>query len=163
MNILCFVSFVLMVCWNLHLPGVEIYTFSVNVVLMVCWNLCIPAYGKKWNLHIALLFRWILGWIWTQNVGCHCIVVIKHGLLCFVMLMHGWACIDYGPQLTCGQLDKVWYRWWWFMRGSWCWGFITCYNRRLANGTRQPSGTPLKNTFKLVRNSQNWFSRYIWI
>ncbi len=29
------------------------------------------------------------------------------------------------------------------------------YSRRLASGTRQPSGTPLKNTFKLVRNSQN--------
>ncbi len=32
---LCFVSFLLMVCWNLHMPGFEIYTFSVNVVLMV--------------------------------------------------------------------------------------------------------------------------------
>ncbi len=31
-----------------------------------------------------------LGWIWTQNVGCHCIIVIKHGLLCFVALMHGF-------------------------------------------------------------------------
>ncbi len=61
MNMLCFVSFLLMVCWNLHMPDVEIYTFSVNVVLMVCWNLCIPAYGKNWNLHIALLFRWIWG------------------------------------------------------------------------------------------------------
>ncbi len=28
---------------------------------------------------------------------CHCIIVIKHGLLCFVTLMHGWACIDEGP------------------------------------------------------------------
>ncbi len=91
MNMLCFVSFLLMVCWNLHMPGVEIYTFSVNVVLMVCWNLCIP-HGKNWNLHITWLFRWI----WTQNVGCHCIIVIKHGLLCFVTLMYGWACIDYG-------------------------------------------------------------------
>ncbi len=47
MNMLSFVSFLLMVCWNLHMPGVEIYTFSVNVVLMVYWNLCIPAYGKN--------------------------------------------------------------------------------------------------------------------
>ncbi len=85
-NMLSFVSFLLMVCWNLHMKGVEIYTFSVNLMLMVCWNLCIP-YGKNWNLHIAWLFRWI----WTQNVGCHCIIVIKHGLMCFVMLMHGWA------------------------------------------------------------------------
>ncbi len=36
MNMLCFVSFLLMFCWNLHMPGVEIYTFSVNLVLMVC-------------------------------------------------------------------------------------------------------------------------------
>ncbi len=56
MNMLCFVSFLLTVCWNLHMPGVEIYTFSVNLVLMICWNLCIP-YGKNWNLHIAWLFR----------------------------------------------------------------------------------------------------------
>ncbi len=84
MNMLCFVSFLLMVCWNLHMPGVEIYTSSVNVVLMVCWNLCIPAYGKNWNLHIAWLFSLNLVWIWTQNLGCHCIIVIKHGLLCFV-------------------------------------------------------------------------------
>ncbi len=42
MNILCFVSFKLMVCWNLHMPGVEIYTFSVNVVLMIGWNLHMP-------------------------------------------------------------------------------------------------------------------------
>ncbi len=55
MNMLCFVSFLLMVCWNLHMPGVEIYIFSVNLVLMVCWNLCIP-YNKNWNLHIA--------WFW---------------------------------------------------------------------------------------------------
>ncbi len=105
MNMLCFVSFLHMVCWNLHMPGVEIYTSSVNVVLMVCWNLCIPAFGKNWNLHIAWLFSLNLVWIWTQNVGCHCIIVIKHGLLCFVTLMHGWACIDYGPQLACGKLD----------------------------------------------------------
>ncbi len=98
MNMLCFVSFLLMICWNLHMSGVEIYTFSVNVVLMVCWNLCIP-YGKNWNLHIAWLFRWI----WTQNVVCHCIIVIKHGLLCFVSLMHGWACIDYVLQQACGS------------------------------------------------------------
>ncbi len=32
-------------------------------------------------------------------------MVIKHGLLCFVTLMHGWACIDYGPYLAAGQLD----------------------------------------------------------
>ncbi len=60
MNMLCFVSFLFMVCWNLNMPRVEIYTFSVNLVLMVCWNLCIP-YGKNWNLHIAWLFRWIWG------------------------------------------------------------------------------------------------------
>ncbi len=41
------------VCWNLHMPGVEIYTFGVNVVLIVCWNLCITAYGKNWNPQIA--------------------------------------------------------------------------------------------------------------
>ncbi len=43
---------------------------------------------------------------------------------------------------------------------------VTCYalySRRLARGTRQPSGTPLKNTFKHVINSRNWSSRYIWI
>ncbi len=28
------------------------------------------------------------------------------GCLCFVTLMHGWACIDYGPQLAAGQLDR---------------------------------------------------------
>ncbi len=22
-------------------------------------------------------------------------------------LMHGWACIDYGPKLACGQLDRT--------------------------------------------------------
>ncbi len=81
MNMLCFVSFLIMICWNLHMPVVEIYTSSVNVVLMVYWNLCIPAYGKNWNLHIAWLFSLNLVWIWTQNVGCHCIIVIKHGLL----------------------------------------------------------------------------------
>ncbi len=37
------------------------------------------------------------------------------------------------------------------------------YSRRLASGTRQPSGTPLKNTFKLVNNARNWSSKYIWI
>ncbi len=71
MNMLCFVSF----------------------LLMVCWNLCIP-YGKNWNLHIAWLFRWILGEFRQKNAGCHCIIVIKHGLLCFVTLMYGCACID---------------------------------------------------------------------
>ncbi len=108
MNMLCFVSFLLMVCWNLHMPGIEIYIVSMNLVLlMVCWNICIP-YRKNWNLHIAWLFRWInLWWIWTQNVGCHCIIVFKHGLLCFETLMHGWACIDYGPQLDCGHLDAL--------------------------------------------------------
>ncbi len=35
------------------------------------------------------------------------------------------------------------------------------YSRRLASGTCQPSGTSLKNTFKLVKNSRNWSSRYI--
>ncbi len=39
MNMLCFVSFVHMICWNLHMPGIEIYRFSVNLVLMVCWNI----------------------------------------------------------------------------------------------------------------------------
>ncbi len=39
MNVLGFVRFGLMVCWNLHMPGVEIYTFSVNIVLMIYWNL----------------------------------------------------------------------------------------------------------------------------
>ncbi len=37
------------------------------------------------------------------------------------------------------------------------------YSRRLASGTHQPSGTPLKNTFTLVRNSWNCSSIYIWI
>ncbi len=27
MNMLCFVNQVLMVCWNLHMPGFEIYTW----------------------------------------------------------------------------------------------------------------------------------------
>ncbi len=31
---------------------------------------------------------------------------------------------------------------------------------RLASGARQPSGTPLKNIFKLLRNSRNWSTRY---
>ncbi len=39
----------------------------------------------------------------NTKCGCHFIIVIKHGLLCFVMLMHGWACIDYGPQLVLWQ------------------------------------------------------------
>ncbi len=104
MNMLSFVCFLLIVCWNLYMQGVEIYIFSMNVVLIVCWNLCIPC-DKNWHLHIVWLFRWIWGWIWTQNVGCHCIIVIKHRLLCFVMLMHGLACIDYNPQLSCSQPD----------------------------------------------------------
>ncbi len=36
MNMLCFAGLVLMVCQNLHMSGVEIYTFSVNLVFMVC-------------------------------------------------------------------------------------------------------------------------------
>ncbi len=84
-------------CWNLHIQC----ECSAHGLLKFKR---IP-YGKNWNLHIAWLFRWIWGWIWTQNVGCHCIIVIKHRLLCFVTLMHGWACIDYGPQLASEQLD----------------------------------------------------------
>ncbi len=51
-NRLYFVSIVLLVGWNLHMPGVEMYTFSVNVVLMACTNLHIP-HGKNWHLYIA--------------------------------------------------------------------------------------------------------------
>ncbi len=45
MNIVCFVSLLLMVCWNLHMPGVEIYTFIVIVIVFVCWNLCMHMAG----------------------------------------------------------------------------------------------------------------------
>ncbi len=31
----------------------------------------------------------------------------KHGLLYFVTLMHGWACIDYGLQLAAGRLTAL--------------------------------------------------------
>ncbi len=41
--------------------------------------------------------------------------------------------------------------------------YVWEYSRWLASGTHQSSWRPLKNTFKLVRNSWNWSSRYIWI
>ncbi len=67
-----------------------------------CWNLHIQrecsAHGLLKSMHTSIwqelksTHRMIiyvnLGWIWTQNVGCRCIIVIKHGLLCFVTLMH---------------------------------------------------------------------------
>ncbi len=58
MNVLCFVSIVLMVCWNLHI-SVEIYTFNVNVVLMVCRNLHIPGVEiYTFNVNVVLMVCW---------------------------------------------------------------------------------------------------------
>ncbi len=70
--------------------------------------------------------------------------VSDHGIICPLVVMVMWfTCL---LECSCNMRLKA-----------------EQYSGRQANATRQPSETFLKNTFKLVRNSQNWFSRYIWI
>ncbi len=102
LNILCFVSLwkisYLFIhgllkstydrCWNLHIQC----EYSAHPLLKYVHTI----WQELKSTH-RMIIEMNLGWIWTQNVGCPCIIVIKHGLLSFVTLMHGWACIDYSP------------------------------------------------------------------
>ncbi len=40
MNVLCFVSLLLIVCWNQNITSVKMYKFGVNPVFTSCWNIC---------------------------------------------------------------------------------------------------------------------------
>ncbi len=58
-------------CWNLHIQC-ECSVHGLLKSMHTLWQ------ELKSTHHMIIKVN--LGWIWTQNVGCHCIIVIKHGL-----------------------------------------------------------------------------------
>ncbi len=76
-----FVNQLLIVCWNLHMTGDDLFNFS--------------------KLFLSLRY------MWTEKVGCYCIIVIKHGLPVFCDIR---VCIDNGPKLDCDKWFSFWHQ-----------------------------------------------------
>ncbi len=72
MYVLCFV---LIVCWNQHMAGIEMYIFRVNAVIITCWNIWFK--GNPYLITKLYSLKYKMSLVWCLWVVCE-----FHAILC---------------------------------------------------------------------------------